>query len=525
MKRVFFASLAFLSTLTITGMEQAPSPAQEAEFPKEFNGHLTPLLYHGITKTAQANPTMQEMLLKPKKMIELLDWTAENARYLAHAVDLAERLQKHTQLLPAMQDSQTTSWISQTQAKLEDGDKMHASYFENDEHLKKITELLKKRTLDLNHLSSLYGLTALSCKIKANNPKAEQSARMLLAAGASTVKETNKNKPLDWAIRSGNISMIKLLLESGVIPRPHQVNKTTFETRSLLMQTVQKYENVASRGRFTSLFFHNHEYQHFRHIIAYGIITTAAIDTSFANIINRPSIMLKTLNWFIKRISPAQVLSIAERFELERESLPVMKHQQIIDWKTQIKTRLEGGQELFHAAATNDPNAVENLLGNKNLDLNWQGRLGSTALMEAIVRRHTKIAQLLINAGANSDLQDIAGNTPLHIAAAQGNTEICKYLLHAQANLDAQNEDGRTPLMESVANNHAEVSKLLIDASAKTDSKDKSGNTTSRIAEAKGNHRAAVARLVIPEIEEIEKELRFLEKVLEKAEERQKSKQ
>jgi hypothetical protein len=292
------------------------------------------------------------------------------------------------------------------------------------------------------------------------------------------------------------------------------------------MQTVQKYENVASRGRFTSLFFDNQEYQHFRHIIAYGIITTVAIDTSFANIINRPSIMLKTLNWFLKRISPAQVLSIAERFELETKSLPVMKHQQIIHWKNQLRTQLRFGQELFHATANNDSSTVENLLGNKNLDLNWQGRLGSTALMEATVRRHSKIAYLLIYKGANLDLQDIAGNTPLHIAAAQGDTETCKYLLDAQANIDAQNEDGRTPLMESVAGNHAEVCKLLIDAGAKTDSKDKSEKASRGVALAKGNHTATAAGLVIPGSEEIEKKLRdFMKEEQKKSAERQKSKQ
>jgi len=103
MKIICALFVLLMSTLTVTGMEQAPSPTTEAEFPKELTGHLVPILYHGILKSVQSNPLLRKRINEPEEMLSILKWTAKNARYLAHAVDLAERLQKHSKVLPAMQ--------------------------------------------------------------------------------------------------------------------------------------------------------------------------------------------------------------------------------------------------------------------------------------------------------------------------------------------------------------------------------------------------------------------------------------
>lgn len=519
MKRVLLASLAFISTVTTSGMEQPPSPTTEVEFPKELNCHLVPILYHGILKTVQSNPLLRKRINNSEEMLDILKWTAKNARYLAHAVDLAERLQKHSIELPVMQDPRVTNWLSKTEHQLEDGQKFRDAFYivEGRRHL---ANHLKKRFLDINYIPSTTKGTMLRETMYYSDDYAGAAARILLAAGASTEKTGIGCTPLSLAIYNKNCPFIKLLLESGALPETNDFALLTDNSAiaDLLHQARAKYESTALKGKFSSLPASTTSGEYLQKFELFfklhGIITTAAIDLSFQKIINRPTTMLSMLQWFSAcAYQTSDALYVCEKLEEQKELLPVMKDEQIICWKKKTVEKLKNGQELINAVAANDANRVKSLLKHKHTHINYEGKLGYTPLMESIARVHTTITQKLISEGANVHAQDIAGNTALHLASTQGDLATVRLLLDAGADIDSQNEDGRTPLMESVANNHAEASKLLIDAGAKTSSKDKSGNTPSRITHAKGNHTATTARLVIPGSEEVEKELRdFVEK-------------
>jgi hypothetical protein len=89
-----------------------------------------------------------------------------------------------------------------------------------------------------------------------------------------------------------------------------------------------------------------------------------------------------------------------------------------------------------------------------------------TALIYAIVRGDTEVAQLLIGAGANLNVQDNDGSTPLHLASSEGYTEVAQLLIGAGADLNMLDNKAYTALIYAIVKGHTEVAKLLIEAGA-----------------------------------------------------------
>ncbi|MDN3506900.1 MAG: ankyrin repeat domain-containing protein [Simkaniaceae bacterium] len=70
----------------------------------------------------------------------------------------------------------------------------------------------------------------------------------------------------------------------------------------------------------------------------------------------------------------------------------------------------------------------------------------ATALHLAAAKGYKKLAQSLIDYGAQVDAQDAMGNTPLHVALRRGNSSLVKLLLNSGARIDIKDHKGRTPL-------------------------------------------------------------------------------
>jgi len=72
---------------------------------------------------------------------------------------------------------------------------------------------------------------------------------------------------------------------------------------------------------------------------------------------------------------------------------------------------------------------------------------GGMPLHSAASKNHPRLAEMLLNAGANIEACDeYEKETPLHIAAGYGNSEAAKFLIDSGANLTAKNKNGDTPL-------------------------------------------------------------------------------
>jgi hypothetical protein len=89
-----------------------------------------------------------------------------------------------------------------------------------------------------------------------------------------------------------------------------------------------------------------------------------------------------------------------------------------------------------------------------------------TALMIAIDKDQTDIANLLISKGADVNASDDDSISPLILAAGKGNLDLVKLLLDKNAAVDASDDDDNTALMAAVRSGKADVVQVLVDRGA-----------------------------------------------------------
>ncbi len=111
--------------------------------------------------------------------------------------------------------------------------------------------------------------------------------------------------------------------------------------------------------------------------------------------------------------------------------------------KEEGEKQAEKNREIFINAAKKGYVAqMEDLIVEKNVDINSQNKDGETALMGVIYGDHIKVAKRLIrNEDVNLDLQTTAGYTALMFAAEKGNEELVKLLIEKGADLSLTTKD------------------------------------------------------------------------------------
>ena len=142
--------------------------------------------------------------------------------------------------------------------------------------------------------------------------------------------------------------------------------------------------------------------------------------------------------------------------------------------QTVIKTMFEqAGPWLQRAVEAGQEDKVEELLKQEDIDVNERAEAGWTALLYAAAQGYPRIAQLLLDAGANPDMGNVHGITPLIYGARYGNIEICRLLLEYGANPDLQDVYGMTALMVATRLGYAGVAEMLLKAGASITIKDR----------------------------------------------------
>lgn len=125
-----------------------------------------------------------------------------------------------------------------------------------------------------------------------------------------------------------------------------------------------------------------------------------------------------------------------------------------------VNTASHSQSNLLEAVSENDIQLVREILSSKP-DLEIKDKNDRTALMIAAYNNYNKIAELLIDAGADVNAQDNIQNSPFLYAGAEGNLAILKMGLENGANFNLYNRYGGTALIPAAEKGHLEVVKIL----------------------------------------------------------------
>ena len=137
---------------------------------------------------------------------------------------------------------------------------------------------------------------------------------------------------------------------------------------------------------------------------------------------------------------------------------------------------------LFDAAKEGDVTLCEQCLAN-GANPNWRDMLGNTPLQWAAINGKSKVAKILIQAGAKMDnVCKDTRNSIMHSAAKGGSCSILKWLLKAGIEPDSRNHEGATPLMRAVEFRHLKLIQYLLRHRANVNARDKHGTTPLHLA-------------------------------------------
>lgn len=152
---------------------------------------------------------------------------------------------------------------------------------------------------------------------------------------------------------------------------------------------------------------------------------------------------------------------------------------------------------LNRAATSGDMVTLERIL-KLNLWVDFYGKDGVSALMNAVSAGKIKAVEALIAKGADVNLKDANGNSSLHHLAKNLNTKIegvLKTLLASNANLEAKNALGETALAKAAASLNLVGAKILIANGANKNTVNGNGESILFAFARKGNT-AAVKELI-----------------------------
>jgi ankyrin repeat protein len=141
---------------------------------------------------------------------------------------------------------------------------------------------------------------------------------------------------------------------------------------------------------------------------------------------------------------------------------------------------------------------VAQLLLDNGADINAKKRnTGETALMEATSIDHKEIVELLLDHGADINDKDDHGDTTLFYASSQASIEIVKLLIDRGADVYAKNNRDETALMKASCNfsDDLQIAQLLLDCGVDINAKDNNGKTA--VKEAENNRRFELVKFLL----------------------------
>jgi ankyrin repeat protein len=130
---------------------------------------------------------------------------------------------------------------------------------------------------------------------------------------------------------------------------------------------------------------------------------------------------------------------------------------------------------LYYSSLCGFSDLVEHLSTKHPLHINAIGGKHNYPLLAALVGKHIRAAEILLERGANVDIRGMRERTPLHEAI--DNVDLVQSLLNRGADVNCQQDDLRTPLHLAAYYGELKIAQLLAEHKADINSRDKEGKT------------------------------------------------
>ena len=150
----------------------------------------------------------------------------------------------------------------------------------------------------------------------------------------------------------------------------------------------------------------------------------------------------------------------------------------------------------LHVAASNDHVEAAKILISHGAKIDVRDTVNNdTALIYGIRDGKFRVAEFLLEAGADPNLADRRGFAPVHIAVARNEVKLVQRLLDHGAAINVRTySDGKTPLMIAAAAGFEEMVEILLSRGADPSIVDSAGKSSlERAAEC---HRSAVVNIL-----------------------------
>jgi hypothetical protein len=118
---------------------------------------------------------------------------------------------------------------------------------------------------------------------------------------------------------------------------------------------------------------------------------------------------------------------------------------------------------------------VAQLLLESGADLTARTEFQKTPLFVACGNGKLDVARFLLERGSNPNVRDKDGWTPLHSAVRCGYLDVTRLLLDSGADVNVHKADRWTPMHLASANGHLDTAKLLVGRGANIDSRNDDG--------------------------------------------------
>ena len=320
--------------------------------------------------------------------------------------------------------------------------------------------------------SHSYDFELLQNAIGEGNPEELRSLVKEKGADVNAKFPWRRYYLLSAAIDSGNLEMVRVLLELGANPNTREdfgypiiygaAQEGNTEVVRLL---VDAGADVEGSDTLWTAIDHGHT-------DVVRLLVEARADVNPEDPWNQGSSFL-TLAKLSGNPEIAQILVDAGAKE---EGFTVTNEGQVVEaFEDGYPTTASG---LYDAAANNDVEAVRDLV-DAGVDVNAKSTGGESILTNAVIRAGPEVVQVLVDAGADVNAKDNFGRTVLTEAINFGaHPDIHRLLVEAGADANATHE-GSTMLFLAAGHYDAnpEMVRVLVDAGADVNARDDRGNS------------------------------------------------